>query len=511
MNKCMDSLASAISAALVVTAAAATARAAEYYVATNGGANAAGTMTAPWTMAKAVGSTGAAPGDTVWVRGGTYNGGVNFTRSGNSGAWITFQAYQGELPIFQGTTGSGITSSTAQYVRFVGIAVRNLTSSGFGNGWVNDTGTSNGNLQFINCIADSNGINGIAFYNATGVLIENSIIAHNGNGSPSQSWSSGVNLFHVMGGATANIVRGNVSFENIDIASHHSDGSGYILDQMSDGATFANNIGFHNGGSCIRLTNSTGALLINNTCWHDGLDPNTAMGAPANPGEIYFSSSVTANVVAFANNLGAASGYNNTQSAWGGSVPSGGGQNNTAVNANGATPFWVNPTGIDFHIVAGSTTVIDKGTTTNAPMIDNGFDGRCITMTPPAMVTGQQTPPSWWTYSIDYNYIQTVAGGIAGCFHPSNRAGNPDVGAFEYGGTPTTGTGGSGGGTGGSTGGTGAASGTGGTGGGPAGAGGAAGAAGRGGASGAAGSAGRGGAGGSGGAAGATGAGGRGG
>jgi hypothetical protein len=38
------------------------------------------------------------------------------------------------------------------------------------------------------------------------------------------------------GGATANIVRGDVSFENIDISSHHSDGSGYILDQNSDGA-----------------------------------------------------------------------------------------------------------------------------------------------------------------------------------------------------------------------------------------------------------------------------------
>ena len=70
-----------------------------------------------------------------------------------------------------------------------------------------------------------------------------------------------MNLFHVTGGAAANIIRGNVSFENIDISSHHSDGSGYILDQMSDGAAFINNIGFHNGGSCIRLTNSTGALI----------------------------------------------------------------------------------------------------------------------------------------------------------------------------------------------------------------------------------------------------------
>jgi hypothetical protein len=67
---------------------------------------------------------GAGPGDTVWIRGGTYNGAVNFTRSGNSGAWITFRAYQGELPIFQGTTGSGISSSSAQDVKFMQLRPR---------------------------------------------------------------------------------------------------------------------------------------------------------------------------------------------------------------------------------------------------------------------------------------------------------------------------------------------------------------------------------------------------
>jgi hypothetical protein len=361
-------------------------------------------------------------------------------------------------PIIQGSGGSGVSSSSAQYVRFIGIAVRNFSSSGFGNGWVDDMGTSNGNLQFINCIADNNGINGIAFYNASGLLVENSIVAHNGNGSPSQSWSSGVNLFHVAGGATANIVRGNVSFENIDISSHHSDGSGYILDQNSDGATFANNIGFHNGGSCIRLTNSSGALLVNNTCWHNGLEPSDAQGAPPNPGEIYFSDAKSKMVVAFSNNLGAASGYNNTQSAWGGQIPTG--NNNYAVNSNAATPFFVNPAALDFHLVAGSTTVIDAGTSANAPTNDNGFDGRCITMAPPAAVSGQQAPPSWWAYSIDYAYIQSI-GGVGACFRPANRAGTPDIGAFEYGGTVSTGTAGTGGGTAG-TGGTGGSAGRGG-------------------------------------------------
>src|SRR4029077_7574642 len=196
-----------------------------------------------------------------------------------------------------------------------GIASRNFSSSGFGNGWVNDVGTSNGNWQFINCIADNNKINGITFYNATGLLIDQSIVAHNGNGNP--SWSSGVNLFHVSGDFTTNIVRRTVSFENIDISTTHStptggatDGSGFILDQSSSGALFENNIGFRNGGSCIRI-NTPGAHLINNTCYHHGLNPIDR--TPSNPGEIYFSNGLQGAVMS--NNLLAASGFNNTMTA----------------------------------------------------------------------------------------------------------------------------------------------------------------------------------------------------
>lgn len=55
MKKSLTSL----SAATALTAFAAVAHGADYYVAPNGGASAAGTMAAPWTMAKATGSTGA--------------------------------------------------------------------------------------------------------------------------------------------------------------------------------------------------------------------------------------------------------------------------------------------------------------------------------------------------------------------------------------------------------------------------------------------------------------------
>ena len=413
------------------------ARATDYYAAANGSQSAAGTLAAPFSVFKA--ASIAKAGDTVYLRGGTYSGSLTPQNSGTASAWITFAAYPGELPIFdgKGAGGTGIGSSTAQYVRFVGLVARNYSSGGFANGWTGSTCStmSNGNLQFVNCIADGNGINGIAFYCASNLLIDESIVLHNGNTPP--SWSSGVNLFHVYGDYTTNIVQRTVSFENVDVCGQasctaptgkSSDGSGFILDQNSTGALFANNIGFRNGGSCIRLTNSAGAHLVNNTCYHDGLSPADAQSQPTKPGEIYFSDSASKNGAVFFNNLAAASGYNNDQTAFAGLVPSG--QTNFSVNSNAATPFFSDAAGDhpDFHLTSSAqTNIIDKGTATNAPATDIGFDPKCLSRASGAIAGA----PTFWQYQVDYAYITSI-GGVAACFKPNARSATPDIGAYEF-------------------------------------------------------------------------------
>jgi hypothetical protein len=203
---------SALLVSCLVLSANAAVAATTYYVATsNGNNNNAGTtMAAPFkTISK--GAMAAQPGDTVYIMRGTYSGEfINLPRSGTSDAWITFSAYPGELPILEGngSAATGFGSASAQYIRVVGLAAHNW-GSGFGNGWTdsNCTTVSNGNWQFVNDIADGNGINGITFYCASNILIDQSIVGHNGAGDPNKSWSSGVNLFHVFGDATTNIVR----------------------------------------------------------------------------------------------------------------------------------------------------------------------------------------------------------------------------------------------------------------------------------------------------------------
>jgi hypothetical protein len=83
------------------------------------------------------------------------------------------------------------------------------------------------------------------------------------------SWSSNINLWAIRG--PNNIVRGNVAFHGVDTSSNNSDGNGFILDVSLDegSALFENNIGFLNGGACVAVCDTSGARIVNNTCFHN--------------------------------------------------------------------------------------------------------------------------------------------------------------------------------------------------------------------------------------------------
>lgn len=77
------------------------AKAATYYVATNGSDSNPGTISKPFrTIQKGVNSTNT--GDTTYVRGGTYHEAITITNSGTSSSPITLSGYPGEKPIIDG-------------------------------------------------------------------------------------------------------------------------------------------------------------------------------------------------------------------------------------------------------------------------------------------------------------------------------------------------------------------------------------------------------------------------
>ena len=280
------------------------ARAATLYVSPTGTTTAGCTSRADaCTLATA--TAAAVAGDTVVLMDGVYHEPLRAQASGTASAWITFQADQCATPIIEGggfgpndsDPDSGVQSSTAEYVRFVGLVSRGW-SAGFSNGWTGgvDSGVvSNGHWEIESCIAYSNGRTGFTFFSASDFhLKELDLTAHNGS-SVVASWSSGVTLFEATG---TNLIEGNVSFENTD-AQKHTDGSGFIGDEGSNGVTFVDNLAFGNSGSCLRLTRSSGTRFINNTCYRNSQFGSMATG-PSNPGELYFTNAgVTVQGVTF--------------------------------------------------------------------------------------------------------------------------------------------------------------------------------------------------------------------
>jgi hypothetical protein len=72
----------------------------EYYVATNGNDSNPGTMSQPWKhIGYAASNNAVQPGDTVYIRGGTYDESIIQQISGSPGQPITYRNFPGEVPI----------------------------------------------------------------------------------------------------------------------------------------------------------------------------------------------------------------------------------------------------------------------------------------------------------------------------------------------------------------------------------------------------------------------------
>jgi parallel beta-helix repeat protein len=231
------------------------------------------------------------------------------------------------------------------------------------------------------------------------------------------------------------LIEGNVSFENTD-AQKHTDGSGFIGDEGSNGATFVNNIAFGNSGSCLRLTKSSGTRFINNTCYRNSQFGSMATG-PSNPGELYFTNAgVTVQGVTFTNNAIVGTGQAPAGSQPVQNMPTTGWSNN--VVTTGSPTFFTAPTGANpsFVPASGDTMLTGKGASgSGVPTADIGLDPKCIVKRTPIMV-GQVARVSTWQYDVDIDYIKSI-GGVAKCFNPKARSGTPDIGAYRPG-TVTT-------------------------------------------------------------------------
>ena len=103
-----------------------------YYVSPSGDDASPGTITDPWATIQHAAEVLVA-GDTLFIRGGTYNESIEVANSGDATyGHIVLSAYPGEQPIIDGTgseASNGLIMSGKSYIRLLGLEIRNWSGN----------------------------------------------------------------------------------------------------------------------------------------------------------------------------------------------------------------------------------------------------------------------------------------------------------------------------------------------------------------------------------------------
>ncbi len=258
-----------------------------YYVATTGSDAVAGSLAAPFaTLAHAAGI--ANPGDTIYMRGGTYaltDSGVQISRSGSSGNYINVFNYPGETPILDGinittSSHSAIQLTDVSWWHFQGLEIKNAGASG-----IYLAGVSSHNIvEFChlhhNSRIQTSGAGGITVQSGSDNLILNNDSHH--HGIYGSTGGDGIGVGSLL---TGNIVRGNRVWRNNDDGIDLWDANGVLVENnwswengKKDDLTPSggNGDGFKLGGGDAGDGNH---IIRNNLAWrnqHNGFDDNSA-------------------------------------------------------------------------------------------------------------------------------------------------------------------------------------------------------------------------------------------
>lgn len=276
--------------ALATITASGVSYAASYYVSTTGSDNADGSKTAPFRTISKAASINLEPGDFVFVRPGVYEESVRIPRSasGSELKRVHFVGVQ-KGTIIKPPTGKLGIFSFANYLNIKGFEV--------------DGGSLSIEQSHHVTISDNvvhgsqNG--GILAHRSEFIIIENNVAYENA----SHSAASGI-VIHVPQNITGdtttpgyrNIVRNNVSYNNIETHAGATDGNGIIFDDFlmrnettheklylknwpwmkpySYPGLIENNITYGNGSAGIRVYATDNIMVRNNVAWHNGTDPD---------------------------------------------------------------------------------------------------------------------------------------------------------------------------------------------------------------------------------------------
>ncbi len=207
-----------------------------HFVAPTGAPTDSGTRDRPWDLVTALGGAAGriAPGDTVWLRGGTYAGQFRTTLAGDSGRPIVFRQYPGERATIDGTL-----RADGAYLVFWGFEImqsRPLQADTYGlqanaswsryiNLVIHDAGTQG--VSFWNPGIDSELYGCIIYNNGTHENLDHGVYVHNETGTKRirdnvffNNYARGIQVYASRRnpGLRGVRVEGNVAFNNGTIA-----------------------------------------------------------------------------------------------------------------------------------------------------------------------------------------------------------------------------------------------------------------------------------------------------
>jgi len=222
---------------------------ASYYVATDGSSSGNGTIGRPWDLQTALNAPSTVrPGDTIWVRGGTYVGAFNSYLNGTASTPIIVRQYPGERAVidragYHCNNPSPLYINGGSYTWFWGLEVMNSdpnridTSGGCRGVGVTVSGPGS---KFINMIVHDND-QGFGFWTeAPDSEIYGTLVYNNGIVDPNERGGRGHGIY-VQNDTGTKVIKDNIVFNQFDYGIHAYAQNGQLHNIDIEGNTTFNN------------------------------------------------------------------------------------------------------------------------------------------------------------------------------------------------------------------------------------------------------------------------------